>query len=62
MRKLATSRDSRYYMKDGVIYTEANQLVVPSALVDQLISEHHEHTGHFGIHRTIARIKQRYWF
>ena len=45
-----------------MLYTAENQLVIPEAMVEQLISEHHNHTGHFGIRRIVARIKQRYWF
>ena len=41
---------------------EGDRVVVPEPLVEQLISEYHDHTGHLGIKRTMHRLGQRYWF
>ena len=60
--KLAKSRDNRFYLSEGILYTQRDQLVIPSSLRDQLISEYHEHTGHLGVRRTVERMKGKYWF
>ena len=64
-RRGAAGVDPHFRLKDGLLYriTDAgDRVVVPESLVEQLISEYHDHTGHLGIKRTLHRLGQRYWF
>ena len=57
--------DPHYRLKEDQLYrvtAEGDRVVVPEPLVEQLISEYHDHTGHLGIKRTMHCLGQRYWF
>ena len=61
----AAGVDPHFHLKDRLLYrvTDAgDRVVVPESLVEQLISEYHDHTGHLGIKGTLHRHGQRCWF
>ena len=65
LRRGAAGNDPHYRLKDDLLYrvtAEGDRVVVPESLVEQLISEYHDHTGHLGIKRAMYRLGQKYWF
>ncbi|KAJ0169595.1 hypothetical protein K1T71_014780 [Dendrolimus kikuchii] len=63
--------DRGYYLSQGILYrcdpdgeSDEPQLVVPESLRAELMKELHESptTGHWGLERTLQKIKQNYYF
>ncbi len=74
-RKLFLTSDSFYIGQDGLLYhldrdrkrrneDPFSQLVIPQALKFEVLSNVHDHVsgGHFGVHKTFQKVKQRYWW
>ena len=74
-RKILLTSDSFYIGRDGLLYhlggnQKCNswdsfpQLVVPPMLRFEILSNMHEHVSgvQFGVHKTINKVKQRYWW
>jgi len=73
-RKLFLTSDSFYISQDGLLYhldrnrkrcneDQFSQLVIPQDLKFEVLSNVHDHVsgGHFGVHKTSQKVKQRYW-
>ena len=45
-------------MRNGWLYTAADQLVLPDAYLPLMFEEYHDKYGHMGVQRTVARIKK----
>ena len=74
-RKLLLTSETFYMGKDGLLYhldqnqkrnshDVFSQLVIPQALRFEVLSNVHDHVsgGHFGVHKTFQKVKQRYWW
>ena len=74
-RKLFLTSDSFFIGQDGLLYhldrsrkrgcgDSFSQLVIPNSLKFEILSNIHDHVsgGHFGIHKTFEKVKQRYWW
>ena len=74
-RKILLTSDSFYIGRDGLLYHLGDnrkcnswdsfpQLVVPPMLRFEILSNMHEHVSgvQFGVHKTINKVKQRYWW
>lgn len=54
-----------FVLKDGILYKIINQkelYVVPRAMRKALVIKNHDLTSHFGLERTMSRIKRYYYF
>ena len=57
-----------YRSRDGLLYRAAkgaddvDLLVVPAAFEDVLLREYHDEMSHLGVRRTLARLREKYWF
>ncbi|CAF3952955.1 unnamed protein product [Adineta steineri] len=63
-----------YEFKDGLLYklltmqakcsTKKKLLYVPSSMINDLLQVYHSNplSGHFGVHRTYLKIKNKYWW
>ena len=74
-RRLLLTSETFYIGKDGLLYhldqnrkrnnhDAFSQLVIPQALKFEVLSNVHDHVsgGHFGVHKTFQKVKQRYWW
>ena len=74
-RKILLRSDSFYISQDGLLYhldrnqkrgtrDALSQLVVPQSMKYEILSNVHNHVAgaHFGVHKTIRKLKQRYWW
>uniref|UniRef100_A0ABD2VZA1 RNA-directed DNA polymerase n=1 Tax=Trichogramma kaykai TaxID=54128 RepID=A0ABD2VZA1_9HYME len=58
---------SGFVLRGGVLYkiddgTEVERYVIPSAMRKAVVMKNHDFSGHFGIDRTVAKIKNFYYF
>ena len=57
-----------YRSRNGLLYRAAkgkddvDLLVVPAAFEDVLLREYHDGMSHLGVRRTLARLREKYWF
>ena len=57
-----------YRSRDGFLYRavkgadDVDLLVVPAAFEDVLLREYHDGMSHLGVRRTLACLKEKYWF
>ena len=57
-----------YRSRDDLLYCAAkgaddvDLLVVPAAFEDVLLREYHDGMSHLGVRRTLAHLKEKYWF
>lgn len=54
-----------YCLKNGRLYRkekEGLKFVVPKAVRWRITQHNHDNHGHFGLEKTVARIKQNFWF
>ena len=57
-----------YCSHDGLLYCTTqgadgmDLLVVPSTFEDVLLWEYHDGMSHLGVRRTLARLREKYWF
>ena len=57
-----------YRSRDGLLYRAAkgaddvDLLVVPAAFEDVLLREYHDSMSHLGVRRTLACLREKYWF
>ncbi|EFA13614.2 Retrovirus-related Pol polyprotein from transposon gypsy-like Protein [Tribolium castaneum] len=42
--------------------TEKWLYVIPKSMRKSIVVKHHDQLGHFGVDRTVAKIRERYWF
>ena len=74
-RKILLTSDSFYLGKDGLLYhldrnhkrnarDSFSKLVVPQSMRYEILSNVHDHVsgGHFGVHKTFSKVKERYWW
>ena len=57
-----------YHSRDGLLHCAAkgaddvDLLVVPAVFEDILLLEYHDGMSHLGVRRTLARLREKYWF
>ena len=57
-----------YHSRDGLLYRstkgtdDMDLLVVPAAFEDVLLQEYHDGMSHLGVWRTLAHLREKYWF
>lgn len=65
---MSNKQNDKYILdEDGLLYnteTESPRLVIPYALTQRVIEQHHESifSGHQGIKKTIGLLKTRYYW
>lgn len=56
---LENARLMRKFEENG---TEKTLFVIPKTMRKSIVVKHHDMLGHFGLERTVKKIKERYWF
>ena len=73
MQKLQTDgsdhKHGEYQLKKGLLMRQRGgsddshaQLVVPAALRQMVLEEHHNKSGHLGTHKTLEKVKERFYW